>query len=192
MLLCTRTHFIKSFTKLLNGEEGSGTVEERKEEGAAMRKRLKLYASNSTGLGEGLSVWFWTASIAAREDHTEEEKGVFDQLCKGTAPLPGQRVIYVDGGFDLFSSGHIEFLRQVIEAEEKIGHDEGWYSEQNIQERKGKGADYGPVFVIAGVHDDEVINHWKGVNYPIMNIYERGLCVLQCKVRSDVAVRYLG
>ncbi|EPE34497.1 Nucleotidylyl transferase [Glarea lozoyensis ATCC 20868] len=186
MLLCTRTHFIKSFSKLLAGDEGSGTPEERKEEGAVMRQRLKLYASDSTGLGEGLSVWFWTASIAAREDHTEEEKGAFDQLCTGNAPQPGQRVVYVDGGFDLFSSGHIEFLRKVIEAEEKIGRDEGWYSEQNVQERVGKGSDYGPVFVIAGVHDDEVINHWKGVNYPIMNIYERGLCVLQCKYINSV------
>ena len=108
--------------------------------------------------------------------------GVFSCLCQGSQPKPGQRVVYVDGGFDLFSSGHIEFLRQVIKAEEKIGQDEGWYSTQASQERIGKGGDYGPVFVVAGVHDDEVINHWKGVNYPIMNIYERGLCVLQCKV----------
>jgi ethanolamine-phosphate cytidylyltransferase len=36
------------------------------------------------------------------------------------------------------------------------------------------------------VHDDETINHWKGVNYPIMNIYERGLCVLQCKYVNAV------
>lgn len=34
---------------------------------------------------------------------------------------------------------------------------------------------------MAGVHNDEVINHWKGLNYPIMNIFERGLCVLQCR-----------
>jgi ethanolamine-phosphate cytidylyltransferase len=40
------------------------------------------------------------------------------------------------------------------------------------------------------VHDDEVINHWKGVNYPIMNIYERGLCVLQCKVDSEFPLTF--
>jgi ethanolamine-phosphate cytidylyltransferase len=44
------------------------------------------------------------------------------------------------------------------------------------------GEDYGPIFLVAGIHDDEVINQWKGINYPIMNIFERGLCVLQCKV----------
>ncbi len=186
MLLCTRTHFIKSLTKLLAGEEGSGTPAERKAEGAAMGERMKQYATDETGLHPGSSIWFWTASIEAREDDTEEEKGVFSSRCKGAQPKPGQRVVYVDGGFDLFSSGHIEFLRQVIKAEEKIGADEGWYSKEAVQERVGKGADYGPVFVVAGVHDDEVINHWKGVNYPIMNIYERGLCVLQCKVGPKI------
>jgi ethanolamine-phosphate cytidylyltransferase len=173
-------------TKLLAGEEGSGTPAERKAEGAAMGERMKQYATDETGLHPGSSIWFWTASIEAREDDTEEEKGVFSSRCKGAQPKPGQRVVYVDGGFDLFSSGHIEFLRQVIKAEEKIGADEGWYSKEAVQERVGKGADYGPVFVVAGVHDDEVINHWKGVNYPIMNIYERGLCVLQCKVGPKI------
>ncbi|KAH8685976.1 phosphoethanolamine cytidylyltransferase-like protein [Tricladium varicosporioides] len=186
MLLCTRTHFIKSFTNLLDGEEGSGTPEERKKEGDEMTKRIKLYATDQTGLHPGSSVWFWTASVAARKTDTEEEEGVFTRLCEGSQPKPGQRVVYVDGGFDLFSSGHIEFLRQVIKSEEKMGADEGWYSKEAVEERTSKGSDYGPVFVIAGVHDDEVINHWKGVNYPIMNIYERGLCVLQCKYINSV------
>lgn len=184
MLLCTRTHFIKSLTKLLDGTEGSGTEEEKKAEGAALTERMRLYATNETGLQPGSSVWFWTASIEAREDDTEEEKGVFSSLCQGSSPKPGQRVVYVDGGFDLFSSGHIEFLRQVLKAEEKLGREDGWYSKEATEERMGKGADYGPTFVVAGVHDDEVINHWKGVNYPIMNIYERGLCVIQCKVSA--------
>jgi ethanolamine-phosphate cytidylyltransferase len=184
MLLCTRTHFIKSLTRLLAGEEGSGTEAEKKAGGLALTERMKMYATDKTGLNPGASIWFWNASIQAREDDTEEEEGIFSNLCQGSQPKPGQRVVYVDGGFDLFSPGHIEFLRQVIKAEEKLGADEGWYSKQATEERIGKGEDYGPVFVVAGVHDDEVINHWKGVNYPIMNIYERGLCVLQCKVSS--------
>lgn len=174
---------MKSLTKVLSGEEGHGTESERKAVGADMEERMRMYATDETGLKPGSSVFFWTASIKAREDDTEEEKGIFSPLCRGSQPKPGQRVIYVDGGFDLFSSGHIEFLRQVIKAEEKLGREDGWYDKQSVDERVGKGADYGPVFVVAGIHDDEVINHWKGVNYPIMNIYERGLCVLQCKVR---------
>lgn len=184
MLLCTRSHFIKSLRKVLAGEEGSGTEAERKTLGLDMTERMRLYATDETGLKPGADVWFWSASKTARENDTEEEKGTFSSMCQGNQPKPGQRVVYVDGGFDLFSSGHIEFLRQVIKAEEKLGREEGWYSQEAIEERVGKGADYPPVFVVAGVHDDEVINNWKGVNYPIMNIYERGLCVLQCKVYS--------
>jgi ethanolamine-phosphate cytidylyltransferase len=147
-----------------------------------MNERIRVYATNETGKEPGASVWFWNASIQAREGDTEEEKGVFTAQYEGVQPKPGQRVVYVDGGFDLFSSGHIEFLRLVLKKEEELAREDGWYSKEAVEERVGKGKDYGPVFVVAGVHDDEVINHWKGVNYPIMNIYERGLCVLQCKV----------
>ncbi|KAI0386753.1 ethanolamine-phosphate cytidylyltransferase [Hypomontagnella monticulosa] len=185
MLLCTRTHFIKSLEKVLAGEEGSGTETEKKSEGEAMLKRITQYATDETGKNPGADVYFWSASTAAKTE-LSEEKGTFRSLLKGPGPKIGQRVVYVDGGFDLFSSGHIEFLRQVVSTEEDLARKEGWYDEQAVNERKGKGADYGPVFVVAGVHDDEVINYWKGVNYPIMNIYERGLCVLQCRYVNAV------
>lgn len=189
MLLCTKAHFIKSFQNMLSGSEGPGTAEERKLLGRDMMERIRVYASDASGLHPGSDVWFWNASKEAREDHTAEEKGSFDPLIRGSKPKPGQRVVYVDGGFDLFSSGHIEFLRQVIKTEEELAMKEGWFETEATEERKGKGDDYGPVFVVAGVHDDEVINDWKGVNYPIMNIFERGLCVLQCKVCERHAIR---
>ncbi|KAI1487955.1 ethanolamine-phosphate cytidylyltransferase [Biscogniauxia mediterranea] len=186
MLLCTRTHFIKSLRKTLAGQEGNGTEAEKKAEGEAMLDRITQYATDETGKNPGVDVYFWTASNAAKVEDTEEETGTFRQLLEGKGPKPGQRVVYVDGGFDLFSSGHIEFLRRVVEAEENLARKEGWYDQQAVDERTGKGEDYGPVFVVAGVHDDEVINHWKGINYPIMNIYERGLCVLQCRYVNAV------
>ncbi|KAI1336788.1 phosphoethanolamine cytidylyltransferase-like protein [Xylariaceae sp. FL0016] len=186
MLLCTKTHFIKSLEKMLSGKEGNGTETEKKTEGAAMMARITQYATDETGKDPGVDVYFWSASDAAKEDNTKEESGSFRQLLQGKGPKPGQRVVYVDGGFDLFSSGHIEFLRQVVIMEEESARKDGWYDEQAVNERTGKGEDYGPVFVVAGVHDDEVINHWKGVNYPIMNIYERGLCVLQCRYVNAV------
>lgn len=182
MLLCTRTHFIKSLEKTLAGDEGHGTGGEKKAVGDAMSGRIAQYATDETGKNPGADVWFWSASHAARTQATEEEKGSFHPHLKGPGLKLGQRVVYVDGGFDLFSSGHIEFLRLVVEAEENLARKDGWYEQQAVDERVGKGGDYGPVFVVAGVHDDEVINHWKGVNYPIMNIFERGLCVLQCRV----------
>lgn len=137
-----------------------------------MTERMRSYATDESAKAPGASVWFWEASgqdIKTGHDGIDE-KGTFVELFSGPQPKPGQKVVYVDGGFDLFSSGHIEFLRLVVEEVNKEAAEKGW------------DRDYSPVYVVAGVHDDEVINHWKGVNYPIMNIYERGLCVLQCKV----------
>ncbi|CCC12420.1 hypothetical protein SMACR_05597 [Sordaria macrospora] len=188
MLLCTRTHFIKDLERVLEGQEGHGTQEEKKKVGEEMKERIRLYATDETAKNPGADVWFWKGNEKKEEgkEGKGEERGVFRELFKGIGPKPGQRVVYVDGGFDLFSSGHIEFLRLVTQKEEELAREEGWYSQQAIEERKGKGADYGPAFVVAGVHDDEVINREKGVNYPIMNVFERGLCVLQCKYINAV------
>ncbi|KAI9814956.1 MAG: hypothetical protein M1832_005595 [Thelocarpon impressellum] len=181
MLLCTRTHFIRSLTKVLAGEEGSDSPEERKVIGRDMMQRLKDYALDETTRAPGPGVWSWAASVAAR-GHEAEDGGSFSNLVAGKQPRPGQHVVYVDGGFDLFSSGHIEFLRKVVEAEEEAGRARGWYDDGAATRRVAdEGEDYGPAYIVAGVHDDEVINRWKGVNYPIMNIFERGLCVLQCR-----------
>jgi len=102
---------------------------------------------------------------------------------EGKKPQKNQRIVYVDGGFDLFSSGHIEFLRCVYGIEESKAHEAGWYEPEACQRRiQEAGADYAPCYIVVGMHDDHVINKVKGMNYPIMNIIERGLCVLQCKV----------
>lgn len=184
MLLCTKTHFIRSLQDALAGNEGNGTAEERKAEGQATMERLKMYATDETAKSPGVDVWLWTAPTQAKAEPTTDESGCFTKLLDGIGPRPGQRLIYVDGGFDLFSSGHIEFLRRVAAEEETLARKAGWFSAEETKKRKGSngGSDYGPAFVTAGVHDDEVINRWKGINYPIMNILERGLCVLQCKV----------
>ena len=186
MLLCTKTHFIHSLQRMLIGEEGYGSPEERKAQGVAMMERLRLYATDETAKAPGVDVWFWKASAGAKADNTVEEGGAFEKLLDGRGPLPGQRVVYVDGGYDLFSSGHIEFLRRVVAEEEKLAREKGWFAHEAVERRRAgnSGRDYAPAFVVVGVHEDEVINQWKGVNYPIMNIFERGLCVLQCKVCS--------
>ncbi|KAF9693723.1 hypothetical protein EKO04_008526 [Ascochyta lentis] len=212
MLLCTKSHFIHSLEKRLSGDEGPGGELERQKEGHDMLQRIKDYATDATGRAPGCDVWYWHASRPAKLRRTttsnataaatneprpgmtraetansafgpvKEEKGKFHQLVQGKGVKPGQVVVYVDGGWDLFSSGHIEFLRKVTEIEDKAATERGWYAEEAKADRLSKtGEDYGPVFLIAGIHDDEVINHWKGINYPIMNIFERGLCVLQCK-----------
>lgn len=178
MLLCTRNHFIRSLTRTLSGEEGPGSSEERSNLAKEMSQRIKDYASDVTGLQPGALVLSWDGSASATKPTS------YRTMVDGVRPKPGQRIVYVDGGFDLFSSGHIEFLRQVVKAEEALGRQNGWYDSSSIHNRcaAGNATDYGPAYIVAGVHDDEVINHWKGVNYPIMNIFERGLCVLQCRV----------
>ncbi|KAL2833648.1 hypothetical protein BJY01DRAFT_90251 [Aspergillus pseudoustus] len=182
MLLCTKGHFVKSVKATLAGKEGSGNEGERAEYATYLQDRLKDYATDETGLSPGPQVWVWEGSKIAKLEDTVDEPGSFESLVGGRPPKPGQRVIYVDGGFDLFSSGHIEFLRQVLAIEEAEGRERGWYDHAQREQRlKDHGDDYGPAYVVAGVHDDDVINHWKGFNYPIMNIFERGLCVLQCR-----------
>lgn len=62
------------------------------------------------------------------------------------------------GAFDLFHVGHLDFLEQAR-----------------------KHGDY----LIVGLHTDPVVNKYKGSNYPIMNIHERVLSVLACKVNRN-------
>ncbi|KAI9671701.1 MAG: hypothetical protein M1831_003229 [Alyxoria varia] len=184
MLLCTKTHFIRSLKGMLEGKEGPNDEIERKGLAEAMNGRLRAYASDESGLRPGVDVLFWHADHQEKGASAAEDAagGTFSRYFKGKDPKPGQRIVYVDGGFDLFSSGHIEFLRSVVRVEEEKARKDGWYEDGARRARvKECGCDYGRAFVVAGVHDDEVINRWKGLNYPIMNVYERGLCVLQCK-----------
>lgn len=63
--------------------------------------------------------------------------------------------VYVAGAFDLFHVGHLDFLQKAKEL-----------------------GDY----LIVGLHTDPVVNSYKSSNYPIMNLHERVLSVLACKV----------
>lgn len=76
-----------------------------------------------------------------------------------------ESISYVDGGFDLFHPGHIEALRLVSQ-----------------QARHDGSA------VVVGVHDDHTINDVKGLNYPIMNLFERALCILQCRYVDGIVL----
>ena len=69
------------------------------------------------------------------------------------------KVVYVSGSFDMFHPGHLKFLKKVHE--------------------------FGS-FVIVGVHDDETVRKYKGNDYPIGGLFERGLCVLSCKYTDDM------
>ena len=67
-------------------------------------------------------------------------------------------VVYIDGAFDVFHPGHIFALR----------------------EAKALGT-----FLIVGVFDDDAVNSYKGLNFPLNTLHERVLNVLSCRVRVD-------
>lgn len=82
--------------------------------------------------------------------------GSIIELVPGIPPRAEQDVVYADGGWDLFTPGHIEMLKSVRD---------------------------GGKYVIVGVHDDQTIHSNKGFSYPIMNLKERALTLLACRVR---------
>jgi ethanolamine-phosphate cytidylyltransferase len=66
-------------------------------------------------------------------------------------PPPGARVVYIDGGWDMFHAGHIRILE--------------------IARQKGD-------YLIVGVHNDAVVNKQYGSNYPILNMQVEKCCRL--------------
>lgn len=83
------------------------------------------------------------------------------QFSNNRQPGPEDRIVYIDGAFDLFHIGHVETLKKAAE----LG-----------------------TFLYVGVHDDATINQHKGLNYPIMNLHERVLNVLSCFCVDEVVI----
>jgi ethanolamine-phosphate cytidylyltransferase len=69
-------------------------------------------------------------------------------------------VIYVDGTFDLFHPGHLAFLEEA----KKYGD-----------------------YLIVGIHKDSDVNIAEG-QYPIMNLQERVLNILSCRLVDNVVI----
>ncbi|KAG2186271.1 hypothetical protein INT43_002709 [Umbelopsis isabellina] len=105
-------------------------------------------ASGKTGINTGVSHFLPTSRKIV-------------QFSEGREPEPNDRIVYVDGTFDLFHTGHIEFLKRAREQ-----------------------GDY----LLVGVHDDQTVNAIKGVNYPLMNLHERVLSVLACRYVDEVII----
>jgi ethanolamine-phosphate cytidylyltransferase len=111
---------------------------------------LRNYSSPPSGSGLGTPVFrFHNETLAP--------------LVDGILPSKEQKIIYVDGTFDLFTPGHIELLRLLCEPTPTA-------------------------YIVVGLVDDYTVNKIKGYNYPIMNILERALVVLQCKYVSALII----
>ena len=77
------------------------------------------------------------------------------------AARPGDRVVYLDGAFDLFHPGHVAALK----AARAVGD-----------------------FLLVGVHSDEDVRARRGVGRPIMDLHERALSVLACRFVNEVVI----
>jgi ethanolamine-phosphate cytidylyltransferase len=84
---------------------------------------------------------------------------IFSQQCR--EPKPEDKIVYIDGAFDMFHVGHVETLKKA----RSMGD-----------------------FLIVGIHNDDMVNHHRGSNYPIMNLNERVLSVLGCRYADDVLI----
>jgi len=81
------------------------------------------------------------------------------QFSSNKSPGPEDKIVYIDGTFDMLHKGHVETLKKAKEL-----------------------GDY----LIVGVHDDKTANFHKGKNYPIMNLHERTLNLLAMRYVDDV------
>jgi len=82
-------------------------------------------------------------------------------FCNNKIPKDGDKIVYLDGAWDILHIGHIETLKKAKEAGD---------------------------FVYVGVHDDMTINEHRGKNYPILNMQERVFNLLSLKYVDDVVI----
>lgn len=121
-------------------------------------ERFEKYASDATGLQRGAGVYVNVDGPSSLVTVVKPAEKLEEQIRQAN-------IVYVDGGFDLFHPGHIEALRLVRKEAQKTG-----------------------AAVFVGLHDDKVINEQKGLNYPIMSLFERALCVLQCRYVDGLVI----
>lgn len=76
-------------------------------------------------------------------------------------PSPGDKVVYIDGFWDLLHIGHIEVLQKAKE----IGD-----------------------FVYVGIYDDTTVRNFYGENFPFLSMPERICSIMSLKYADDVVI----
>ena len=76
-------------------------------------------------------------------------------------PNPGDKVVYLDGVFDMFNASHV----RCIKAAKAMGD-----------------------FLYIGIHSDETCRAEWGSSFPIMDLHERALCALSNKYVDEVVL----
>uniref|UniRef100_A0A251T0G9 ethanolamine-phosphate cytidylyltransferase n=1 Tax=Helianthus annuus TaxID=4232 RepID=A0A251T0G9_HELAN len=72
------------------------------------------------------------------------------QFSNAKGPGPNARVVYIDGGFDLFHAGHVEILKNA----RQLGD-----------------------FLLVGVYTDQTVSQQRGAHFPLMHLHERSLSI---------------
>ncbi|KAL3534916.1 hypothetical protein ACH5RR_003377 [Cinchona calisaya] len=83
------------------------------------------------------------------------------QFSNGKGPGPNDRVVYIDGAFDLFHAGHVEILKTA----RQLGD-----------------------FLLVGIYSDQTVSELRGTHFPLMNLHERSLSVLSCRYVDEVII----
>jgi len=83
------------------------------------------------------------------------------QFSSGKDPKPTDKIVYIDGTFDLLHVGHVRILKKAKEQGD---------------------------FLIVGLHDDETVELHKGQNYPILHLQERVLNILALRYVDEVII----
>eukprot|EP00897_Mesotaenium_endlicherianum_P003384 jgi/Mesen1/3073/ME000181S02148 len=81
------------------------------------------------------------------------------QFSNKKSPHKDARIVYMDGAFDLFHTGHVETLKKARE----LGD-----------------------FLLVGIHTDATVSKHRGSHHPIMNLHERSLSVLACRYVDEI------
>lgn len=83
------------------------------------------------------------------------------EFCNKKFPKQNEKVVYIDGAFDILHIGHIEILKKAKENGD---------------------------FLYVGIHDDKTVNGYLGKNSPILNLQERVFNLLALKYVDDVVI----
>ena len=83
------------------------------------------------------------------------------EFCNNKVPKENDKIVYIDGTFDVLHIGHIEILKKAKE----LGD-----------------------FLYVGLHDDATVNKHRGKNYPILNLQERTFNLLALKYVDEVII----
>lgn len=93
-----------------------------------------------------------------RKDYLTSNRKIV-QFSNDSSPKPSDKIVYIDGFFDLFHVGHIHTLRKA----RALGD-----------------------YLIVGLYNDCVANSLHESHHPVMTVYERMLCLLSCRYVDEV------